>query len=72
MPHTTRCRQTSTTVRRHVKRQTKEQYGVQGSGFIGENHTELTSYDSGSGVAWFYPGAVPFPCGSSQVGTQPV
>ena len=38
MPSKTVCNQTSLNMKRGVERELKEQYGVQGSGFFGENH----------------------------------
>jgi hypothetical protein len=72
MPSRHTCNQTTFTRKRHVERQAKEQYGVLGSGFIGENHAELLSYDSTPGVAAFTPGSEHLPCGTAQYNANPV
>lgn len=72
MPSRHTCNQTSLNLKRHVERELKEQYGVAGSGFIGENHAELLSYDTTPGVAAFTPGACHLPCGTDQYIENPI
>ena len=71
MPSRTVCNQTSLNLKRSDERQAKEQYGVQGSGFIGENHAELLSYSNAAGTALFTPGACHLPCGTEQYDENP-
>ena len=72
MPSKTVCNQTSLNLKRGVERELKEQYGVQGSGFFGENHAELLSYSDTVGTALFTPGSCHLPCGTEQYDENPV
>ncbi len=63
---------TTRTVKRHVVTELTELAPALGPSTVtGENHPNLVGFDSGSGIAFFYPGYEHIPVGASQRGINP-